>query len=149
MASAVLYSPVPLGAHRMGGRATDGPTFYRGHMEDQADTRPPAAATPALIVRDNEVEDRFELFVDGVPAGVLDYQVHGGAYALMHTEIDPDFEGRGMGSQLIGHALDQLRAAGHGALPYCPFVLSYLRSHPEYLDLVPSSFRARFDLPAR
>ncbi|MET3805209.1 putative GNAT family acetyltransferase [Nakamurella sp. UYEF19] len=103
---------------------------------------------PAIVVRDNEVEDRFELFVDGAPAGLLDYRVQGNDYALTHTEIDPDFEGRGMGSQLISHALDQLRAGGNGIIPDCPFVLSYIQRHGEYLDLVPTRYRADFDLPA-
>jgi hypothetical protein len=31
-------------------------------------------------------------------------------------------------------------------LPYCPFVQSYLRRHPELRDLVPAAERARFDL---
>ncbi len=115
-------------------------------MDNQTDTQP-TPANAEVTVRDNEVEGRFELFVDGVPAGLLAYEVQGGAYALTHTEIEPGFEGRGMGSQLISHALDQLRENGHGVLPYCPFVLSYLQRHPEYLDLVPTGYRSRFDLP--
>lgn len=105
------------------------------------------AAEQAIAVRDNDVEDRFELFVDGAPAGFLAYRLEDQHYSLTHTEIDPDFEGRGMGSQLISRALDQIRAGGRGVLPYCPFVLSYLERHDEYLDLVPVSYRSQFDLP--
>ncbi|SDP32972.1 hypothetical protein SAMN04515671_3751 [Nakamurella panacisegetis] len=112
-------------------------------MEDTTPTR-----SDSVVVRDNTVEDRFELFVNGAPAGLLDYRVEGDNYALVHTEIDSDFEGRGLGSQLISHTLDQIRAGGHGMLPICPFVLSYVQRHPEYLDLVPARYRARFDLPA-
>ncbi len=100
-------------------------------------------------MRDNEVEDRFELFVDGAPAGVLSYQQQGNDYDLTHSEIDSDFEGRGMGSELIRQALDQIRAGGRGVIPDCPFVLAYLQRHSEYLDLVPARYRAQFDLPAR
>ena len=106
------------------------------------------AQTDSVVVRDNTVEDQFELFFDGVPAGILSYRVEGDNYALTHTEIDSEFEGRGLGSQLISHSLDQIRAGGHGMLPVCPFVLSYLERHPEYVDLVPTRYRARFDLPA-
>jgi predicted GNAT family acetyltransferase len=117
-------------------------------MENKATDASTDRATPTIAVRNNEVEDRFELFVDGMPAGVLTYQVQGDDFALTHTEIDPDFEGRGMGSELISHALDQVRASGNGVLPYCPFVLAYIQRHTEYLDLVPTRYRARFDLPA-
>ena len=102
-----------------------------------------------MAVRDNTVEDQFELYVNGMPAGVLAYQMKGQDYALIHTEIDPEFEGQGMGSRLISGALDQIRAGGHTMLPVCPFVLSFVERHPEYLDLVATKDRARFDLPTR
>jgi uncharacterized protein len=31
-------------------------------------------------------------------------------------------------------------------LPYCPFVKRFIQKHPEFLDLVPPSQRAAFDL---
>lgn len=108
-----------------------------------------ATSSPEITVHDNDVQDRFELFVDGTPAGMLNYRLQGNDYALIHTEIDPDFQGRGMGSQLISRSLDQLRESGKGIIPECPFVLSYVRRHEEYLDLVPTRHRADFDLPAR
>ena len=106
------------------------------------------AAQSAIDLRDNQVEDQFELYVDGTPAGTLTYTIEGGNYALHQENIDEHFQGRGMGSQLVSHALDQIRSSGHGVLPFCPFVQSYLLSHPESQDLVPSSRRAEFELPA-
>jgi hypothetical protein len=38
--------------------------------------------------------------------------------------------------------------AGESVLPFCPFVRSYIAGHDEYLDLVPSEMRARFQLTA-
>ena len=107
----------------------------------------PAEKAPVLDLRDNMVEDKFELYVDGTPAGMLTYSIDDGLYALHHEEIDEHFQGRGMGSQLVSHALEQIRASGHGVLPYCPFVQSYLQMHREYHDLVPASRRAEFELP--
>ena len=101
-----------------------------------------------LVVKDNTVEDRFELFANGMPAGVLAYRMEGEKYALVHTEIDPEFEGRGMGSALISRTLDLIRATGHAVVPICPFVSSFLQRHPEYLDLVARRDRERFDLPS-
>ena len=49
-----------------------------------------------------------------------------------HTEIDPAYEGQGLGSKLAGGALDFARAAGHPVVPLCPFIASYIERHPEY-----------------
>ena len=51
-------------------------------------------------------------------------------------------------AELIRQVLDEQRAAGRQVLPYCPFVKAYISSHPDYLDLVPASQRAKFGLEA-
>ncbi len=100
----------------------------------------------AVVVKDNEVVDRFELYVNGAPAGFLTYSIQDGNYALNHEEIDPAFQGRGLGAQLVTRALDQIRSTGHGVLPFCPFVLSFLQRHATYQDLVPARYREKFEL---
>ena len=108
----------------------------------------PVVKDNTLVVKDNTVEDHFELFAGGMPAGVLAYRMQGEDYALIHTEVAPEFEGRGMGSALISRSLDQIREKGHGVVPVCPFVSSFLQRHPEYLDMVSARDRERFDLPS-
>jgi predicted GNAT family acetyltransferase len=100
------------------------------------------------VVRDNEAEQRFEIWVDGDLAGFSRYQRMGTDYALTHTEIDDRFEGQGLGSALVSSILGTMREAGVKVLPYCPFVRSYIDRHPEHLDLVPADQRDRFELPA-
>jgi len=117
-------------------------------MENKLDSSDPPAQKPETALRDNEVEDQFELLVDGAPAGILTYSIEDGDYALNHEQIDPSFQGLGMGSQLVSLALDQIRSKGRGVLPYCPFVLSFMQRHPEYQDLVPDRHRDRFELSA-
>ncbi len=69
------------------------------------------------------------------------------AIALKHTEVDDRFEGRGIGSALARGVLDAARRDGLAVLPYCPFMAGYIRGHPDdYLDLVPTDQRAKFDL---
>ena len=101
---------------------------------------------PTVTIKENTVEDRFELYVNGMPAGILGYEKTDENYALTHTEIDPEFEGQGMGSKLITLALENIRQQGLGVLPYCPFVQSFIIRHTEYLDLVPQKYRRRFEL---
>jgi predicted GNAT family acetyltransferase len=66
--------------------------------------------------------------------------------AFMHTEVDPRFEGRGVGSAIARAALDEARANGDAVLPYCPFVNRWIGEHAEYRDLVPEDRRAAFSL---
>ena len=53
-----------------------------------------------------------------------------------HTEIDPAFEGHGVGSALAKAALDDVRAKGLKAVPLCPFIRTWIDRHPDYEDLV-------------
>jgi predicted GNAT family acetyltransferase len=90
----------------------------------------------ALRVEDDRERSRFELFVDGISAGYTDYHVQPGLITLLHTEIDPAFEGRGVGSRFVAQVLDEVRARDLRVLPICPFVRAFLQRHPEYADLV-------------
>lgn len=61
---------------------------------------------------------------------------------IYHTEVDPAFEGQGVGSQLAKAALDDVRARGLELVPRCPFIAAYIRRHSEdYLDLVAEPLR--------
>jgi predicted GNAT family acetyltransferase len=98
-------------------------------------------------VRADEERSRYEVFVDGKPAGFTQYRLTGNVARFIHTEIDPAFEGRGLGSTLIEGALEDTRRRGRQILPHCPFVRSFVAKHPEYVELVPEDRRAEFDLP--
>ena len=94
----------------------------------------------------NEEKLRYEIWVDGVQSGFLDYTLEDGTYALTHTEVFKKFGGSGVGSQLVVGVLEQIRDEGAKALPYCPFVPKVIRDHPEFVGLVPEAERARFGL---
>lgn len=99
-----------------------------------ADDQAAASSTPT--VTNNEAESRYEIQVDGQVVGFADYSVSPGVIAIPHTEVDPAFEGRGLGSQLASAALDDIRQQGMRVAPHCPFIATYIRRHPEYADLV-------------
>lgn len=97
-------------------------------------------------VRDNPADSRFEIIADGRLAGFAEYHLHGDVADFTHTVIDDEFEGRGLGSQLIRAALDETRRHGRHVLPYCPFVKAFIAKHDDYADLVPADARGRFGL---
>jgi predicted GNAT family acetyltransferase len=97
-------------------------------------------------VRDNPARERYEVTSDGELAGFTVYRSRPGLIAFMHTEIEPEFEGHGVGSVLVRDALEDARRKGMDVLPFCPFVNAYIERHREYVDLVPEDRRAAFGL---
>jgi predicted GNAT family acetyltransferase len=80
---------------------------------------------------------RYEASVgETTVAGFIDYQETSELIVLTHTEVDPTFEGRGVGGALARAALDEIRERGLKALVICPYIISWLRKHPEYHDLL-------------
>ena len=99
-----------------------------------------------VTVRDNPGESRFEITSGGRVAGFAEYHLHGQVADFTHTVIDDEFEGQGLGSELVRAALDESRAQGRQVLPHCPFVQAFIAKHPEYADLVPAEARSGFGL---
>jgi predicted GNAT family acetyltransferase len=87
-------------------------------------------------VRDNPDESRFEAYVDGALAGFSAYVVGHDMLNFVHTEVDDAYEGQGVGSALVRQSLDQLRERGDVRVTAsCPFVRTWMRKHPDYLEL--------------
>ncbi len=102
----------------------------------------------SVEVQDNPAESRFEIYDDGVRAGLADYTIVGDRISLTHTETSPEFAGRGLAKQLITFALEQARERQLHVLPYCPYALRVITENQHaYLDLVPADARAQFELP--
>ena len=89
-----------------------------------------------IAVIDNPAELRYEIQVEGELGGVIRYRREPGVVVLVHTEIEPRFEGHGLGSRLVRGALDDLRAHGQAVVPLCAFAAAFIVRHPEYADLV-------------
>jgi predicted GNAT family acetyltransferase len=95
-------------------------------------------------IADNPAKHRFELTTNGEVAAFSEYNVLKNALLFTHTEVKPEFEGKGFGGKLVAFALDDVRKRGLNVVPACPFVAGYIRKHPEYLDLVTEESRRAF-----
>lgn len=90
-----------------------------------------------VIVTINPERRRYEAVVDDTTlAGYVEYQETSELVVLTHTEVGPAFEGKGIGSVLARAALDDVRQRRSKALVICPFILGWVRHHPEYQDLL-------------
>lgn len=87
--------------------------------------------------QNNPELNRYEARIDGVLAGFAQYRLTDERISFTHTEVDAEFEGRGVGSALARFALDDVRADGRRrVVPRCPFIRAWIEHHPDYADLV-------------
>ena len=80
-------------------------------------------------------ERQYEIRIGDDVAGVAQYLDHGNQRIFFHTEVDPQFQGRGLSSKLIRGALDDTRAAGLRIVPVCPAVGRFVAKHDSYGDI--------------
>ena len=80
--------------------------------------------------------DRFSISVDGQQVGFTEYVDRDGRRIFPHTEVLDEFGGRGLGTIVIGEALQATRDAGLRIVAICPMVAGYVKKHRELDDLV-------------
>ncbi len=90
-----------------------------------------------VTVTNNPDERRYEAQLVGELAGFAEYQLTHELIVFTHTEVDPAFEGQGVGGALARYALDDVRAQGtHQVMPLCAFIKAWIGKHPDYVPLV-------------
>lgn len=100
-------------------------------------------------VRDNPERRRFELSLGEQGVAFIDYhdrpagpatQPAGAASprvrVLTHAEVPAALRGAGIGARLTRGTLELVRARGERIVPRCPYVVDFLRRHPDYRDLL-------------
>lgn len=80
--------------------------------------------------------DRYEISLDGEPAGLTRFVDVDGRRVFFHTEIDPAQSGKGLGGTLVRGALESTRAEGLRIVAVCPFVKKYVNTHDEWAEAV-------------
>ncbi|MGY1496818.1 GNAT family N-acetyltransferase [Streptomyces sp. QTS52] len=81
---------------------------------------------------------RYEARMDGDSAvvGFAEYIRTAELIAFVHTEVAPEHEGKGVGSELVRTSLDEARTARLRVLATCPFYAGWINRHPAYADLL-------------
>lgn len=77
----------------------------------------------------------FEMTVEGHRA-FIDYQLKHDKIFLMHTEVPVELEGHGVAGTMVERALHYIEEHGWKIVPYCAYIKSYLKRHPEWERLV-------------
>ena len=91
-------------------------------------------------IKNNEPNQRFEVLLDGGEYAFIEYRWFGKNLALMHTLVPKDNQNQGIAGQLAKYALEYAKAKDLKIMPYCQYVVSYLKRHPEYDGLVDETY---------
>lgn len=91
---------------------------------------------PDVEIADVPEDRRYEARQDGTLVGWVDYGRVGKRLVAFHTEVPPEFGGRGIAKALVRRVLDDARAAGLTITPRCPLFAAHFERHPEDADLI-------------
>lgn len=79
----------------------------------------------------------FEALEDGKEAGKMTYTWAGDSkFIIDHTEVSPDFNGKGVGKKLVMASVDYARANNLKIIPLCPFAKSVFDKVEEIRDVL-------------
>ena len=84
----------------------------------------------------NTDKQRYEIHVDGILAGITEAHEDGEVVTFPHTKVFEQFEGQGLGSELVAGALDDVRVRGKKIVAQCPYVARFVEKHQDYADLI-------------
>ncbi|MGJ7511581.1 GNAT family N-acetyltransferase [Variovorax sp. GT1P44] len=99
-----------------------------------------------ITITNKPEQHRYEAAIDGKLAGYCEYNLLSEAVMFTHTEVMPEYEGKGVGSAIARHVLDEARSQGKHVIPVCQFIAGWIRKHRDYADLVRADVQRAFKI---
>lgn len=103
--------------------------------DDHATGRNPAAHHE-LEITDVPDARRYEAHLGGELAGWVDYGRVRNRLVAVHTEVKPEFGGRGIGKALVRRVIADARAGGYTITPRCPLFAAHFQRNPHDADVL-------------
>ena len=95
-----------------------------------------ATDQPQLEIRDVPAARRYEARLGGDLAGWVDYGRVRDRLVAVHTEVKPEFGGRGIGKALVRHVIADARARGFTITPRCPLFATHFERNAHDADVL-------------
>jgi len=105
--------------------------------------RPSADAESEVEVHRLDDEHVYAATIGGRELASLRYDDVDGRVVLITTTVVPEFRGRGIATDLIADALDDLRERGRPITVLCPVVAAFMAGNPQYSDLIDAEHPGR------
>ena len=99
---------------------------------------PVPASDCGMTVRHDEGLQQYGAWIGTEQIGDLTYKLVGNRVVLWSTAVLPAYRRRGVATELIARALDDIRRSGKTVTVVCPIVWEVINRHPQYRDLVDS-----------
>jgi uncharacterized protein len=87
-----------------------------------------------LDVKHNPAENRFEVWIEG-QLSKLDYMEDDNTIVMTHVGVYPEHRGQGVAGKLTEVALEYAKENSLRVIPMCPYIATFIRRNPEYLEL--------------
>ncbi|MCL2514456.1 MAG: N-acetyltransferase [Microbacteriaceae bacterium] len=79
---------------------------------------------------------RYVIRLGEADAGFVEYFDDDAHRVFLHTEVDPEFGGRGLAGILVRSALDDVRATGRRIVNFCPYITAFVQKNDDWNDLI-------------
>ncbi|MGA0558612.1 GNAT family N-acetyltransferase [Larkinella sp. VNQ87] len=86
---------------------------------------------PVQIVLTKGGRGAFYLREGEEPIGEMVFHIADGNMTVYHTEVSPEFEGKGLAGQLLNAMVEYARQHQLKVVPLCPYVHAQFKRHPE------------------
>lgn len=84
-----------------------------------------------------EIRGKFAAFIDGKQAGLMTYTWAGAdKFIIDHTEVGEDFNGKGVGKEMVFAAVDFARKNNLKIIPLCPFAKAMFQKYEEIRNVL-------------
>ena len=85
----------------------------------------------AIVIHPNH-RGEIQLFSDDSQVGKMDIAVTNQKLIVYHTEVNPEYEGRGFAKILLERLVSHAREHELKIVPLCPYVNMQFKRHPEH-----------------
>ena len=90
-----------------------------------------------IILKEDETKGFAMAREHGKRAGVMTFSIAGPELIIIdHTEVEPAFEGRGVGKELLYKIVDMAREKNIKIIPLCPFAASMFKRMEDIKDVL-------------
>lgn len=88
------------------------------------------------VLIDNTDDGQYEYHIETLRPHI-EYKINNdNVIFLTHTGIPTQLQGRGIGTQLVADALEDIEQRGMKLVPLCGFVAGYIKKNPEWNRLL-------------
>lgn len=82
-------------------------------------------------------DSQFDLYQDGKEAGLLEYnRAKEGILEITHTEVAEEYNGKGLGKELVKAAVEAAKKDGLKIVSSCPYAKKMIEKTPEFKDIL-------------